>query len=189
MSRLFSREIYLRRPIRLFFNNDRTPPCCFPASCPINDAARTALSRPREVAYDPFVMLFLDGSLRLIDIHDVLLAQAQLLLMANQTIQKQKATAEAANRAKSTFLANMSHEIRTPMNGVLGMIALALETEVTHEQLDYLSVAKNSADSLLTIINDILDYSKIEAGKLDVDPIEFRLRDTLADLLKTLALR
>ena len=61
------------------------------------------------------------------------------------------------------------------------MIDLALETEVTPEQLEYLGVAKSSADSLLTIINDILDYSKIEAGKLDIDPIDFRLRDTLAD--------
>jgi signal transduction histidine kinase/DNA-binding response OmpR family regulator/HPt (histidine-containing phosphotransfer) domain-containing protein len=189
MSRLFSREIYLRRPIRLFFNTERAPPCRFAASCPINEAARSALARPREFAYDPILIELGSGDLRLLDIHDVLLAQAQLLLLANQTIEKQKAAAEAANRAKGTFLANMSHEVRTPMNGILGMVDLALETEVTPEQREYLSVAKTSADSLLTIINDILDFSKIEAGKLDLDPIDFGLRDALADALKALALR
>ncbi len=114
--------------------------------------------------------------------------RTEALVTANRDLAAARDKALDASRHKSEFLANMSHEIRTPMNGILGMTELALESPLNPQQRDWLETAKMSADSLLRILNDVLDFSKIESRRLELEAVPLSLRDLVNDTLKTLAL-
>jgi len=143
-------------------------------------AAVLALQRDTAGASSPV----LAEHVELLDLIGILHRQIEIQKEAEEQLQHARIKAEAANRAKSDFLANMSHEIRTPMNGIMGMAELTLGMELTPRLRSNVTVILNSANHLLTIINDILDFSRIEAGKLDIERLDFNLATLFEDVLE-----
>jgi signal transduction histidine kinase/HPt (histidine-containing phosphotransfer) domain-containing protein/DNA-binding NarL/FixJ family response regulator len=190
LSRPFHLELYSKRPISLVLDSIGIEVLALRDETSIHAAAHDALNRPMHLVFEPIVVVSHSGSLRLLDVHTLMLAQSRLLASANQIIQQQMNAAEAANQAKSQFLANMSHEIRTPLTAILGFAENLLDRDMAESDRSgaVKTILRNGAH-LLEIINDILDLSKIEAGRLEVESLEFPLVQLVSDVISVMGVR
>ena len=192
LSRPFGLELFVKNPVSEFLEADKNSrePLVLPASTNVYNAAREALNRPRGRAYEPIVIRMDDSSLRLLDIHTVLVAQTQLLEQATETIRAQKDVAESHSESKSRFLANMSHEIRTPLTAILGFAENLRDTMLDADEREQaVETILRNGEHLLELINDILDLSKIEADKLTVELIDHSPTQVAAEVVSILGVR
>jgi len=140
-------------------------------------------------AHDELGIRILERTSELAHANELLKIEVVERRRAEEEAQKAREVAEAANSSKTEFLANISHEIRTPMNGIIGMTELALESELDLQQRECLQLVAHSADSLLVLINDMLDFAKIEAGRMELESEPFALRPMLEDVVKSMSVR
>ena len=189
LSKPLALDVFMNRSVSLLLGTMKNKPLELESLLGIQEAAHLALLRPRENFNELIVVRCKDDQCKLLSIQDLLRAQAKLLELANSRITEQMQFADSANQAKSLFLANMSHEIRTPLNGIIGMTRLVLDTELSEDQQEYLDMVKLSADSLLNVINDVLDFSKVEAGKLAIESIPIQILEMMEESMKPLAFR
>ncbi|MEZ4524926.1 MAG: EAL domain-containing protein [Desulfobacterales bacterium] len=163
----FGVSLFYRRDISLLMDTD---PLIVDADQPLGDVARAAMNREDAKIYDDIIVTCDGEVMGTVSVQDMLSRLAQTEIRAREE-------AEAATRAKSEFLANMSHDIRTPMNAILGMADLLWESSLNAEQKKYVSIFRSAGESLLELINDILDLSKVEAGQTELEEVGFSLPD------------
>jgi signal transduction histidine kinase/HPt (histidine-containing phosphotransfer) domain-containing protein/ActR/RegA family two-component response regulator len=186
----FALDVYMGRPVAALLERIFVPPLVVPAYCGVAEAVQMALRRPSNAAYEPLVVDQDGTQLALLDFHVLLLAQSHLLQRANDVIQRQKEAADAANVAKSQFLANMSHEIRTPLTAILGFSENLLEPHLpADERTTAVKTVLRNGEHLLELINEILDLSKIEAGRMEVHLAPCSPVQVAADVVSILRVR
>jgi len=172
-------SLFYKRPVSLLMDAE---PLVFSADQPLGEAARAAINREGDRVYDDVVIVEEGAILGTVSVQRMLETLARHEIRARQG-------AEAATRAKSAFLANMSHDIRTPMNAILGMADLLWDSSLTDDQRKFVGVFRNAGESLLELINDILDLSKVEADRIELESVPFRPREVLERTCEVMAIK